>query len=334
MRISAGLVMVFAFLRVAPCRAEAPSYELEYVADAACPAQPQFERLVDYYLEGEVPAPGAYARVSLRLNSARAEGTFTLQRRDGSVYTRDLGAATCDDVAPALAFVLAYALSGRSSEPSSVGDGASPRLAPLPPRAVAARPEPAAPTEDRAPPARPQSGLRFGMGMALGARTGLGPIWTPVEGARLEARRDRAGDPLVLAVVASVLRDETVTRIDRNGTTSFAWLAGRLDLCPLRLELTTELGLLPCAGTHVGRLVATGDPTVGSGRTAAKLWVDAAFAARLELRLWRVLALETQAELLFPLTPYRFAFDSPDTPVYQVPRVAAAAFVGLGVHFL
>jgi hypothetical protein len=105
-------------------------------------------------------------------------------------------------------------------------------------------------------------------------------------------------------------------------------------LCPLRLELTTKLGLLPCAGAHVGRLVATGDPTAGSGRTAAKLWVDAALAARLELRLWRVLALETQTDLLFPLTPYRFAFDSPDTPVYQVPRVAAAAFVGVGVHFL
>jgi hypothetical protein len=80
--------------------------------------------------------------------------------------------------------------------------------------------------------------------------------------------------------------------------------------------------------------LASGDPELGRGREAAKLWADAALTARLELRLWRVLALETQAELLFPLTPYRFAFDSPDTPVYQVPRVAAAAFVGLAVHFL
>src|ERR1051326_585270 len=111
MRVSIGLVMVLALLRASPCRAQAARYVLEYAADATCPAQPRFERLVDYYLEGEAPAAGAHVQVSLRVVDAQAEGTFALQRADGSVYTRDLTAATCEDVAPALAFVLAYALS-------------------------------------------------------------------------------------------------------------------------------------------------------------------------------------------------------------------------------
>ena len=40
--------MVFAILRAAPCQAQATRYQLEYVSDSACPAQAQFESLVDY----------------------------------------------------------------------------------------------------------------------------------------------------------------------------------------------------------------------------------------------------------------------------------------------
>jgi hypothetical protein len=340
MRVRVGLVMVLGLVLLlsSPCRAQTARYTLQYTADAACPPQPRFEGLVDYYLEGEAPATGAHAQVTLREGDALAQGTFTLERGDGSRYTRALEAATCQEVAPALAFVLAYALSGRNSEPSLPSEAGSSRPLAKPPDVTTRPPEADSPRVDRAQTPRPSPAWRVGLGMALGARTGLGPVWTPVEAARVEARRRvRQGDPLVLAVVASALRDETVTRIDRSGTTSFDWLAGRLDLCPVRLELIAELGLLPCAGAHVGRLRAIGAPTPvrgARGRQASKLWVDAALATRLELRLWRVLALETQAELLFPFTPYRFAFDGPDTPVYQVPRVAAAAFVGLGVLFL
>ncbi|HKY38715.1 MAG TPA: hypothetical protein VJN18_22385 [Polyangiaceae bacterium] len=334
MRVSASLVTVLVCLRASRCLAEVAGYELEYAADAACPTRAQFAGLVDYYLEGEAPGSDAQAHVSLRGSSAGVEGIFTLQRADGSSYTRKLEAATCQEVTPALAFVLAYALAGRHSEPPSRSDPVLPEPATTQ-REVAAPPRLAAPEPDRESAPRAGSDWRFGGGVAFGVRSGLGPSWTPIEVARVAVRRERKDDSLVLAVVASVLRDQT-TKSEHRGTTSFAWLAGRLDFCPLRLELTTELGLLPCAGTHVGRLLATGEPATASGargRKVSKLWADATLTARLELRLWRMLALETQAELVFPLTPYRFAFDNPDTTVYRVPSVAAAAFVGLGVHF-
>jgi hypothetical protein len=342
MRLDAGLMVAFvALLGAGPCPAQTADYELTYGADAPCPAQQQFEGMVRYYLEGEAPAPGAKAQVTLQESGGRATGSMTLQRTDGTRNTRELSAATCQDVAPALAFVLAYALAGKDSEgdpPNAAGpDTAKAQPGPPPQDGAATAPTPNNASADRPPVRRTASKWRLGLGVALGVRTGLGPIWTPVEVARVEAHREQAGDPFVLAVRASVLRDETVTRIDRNGTTSFEWLAGRLDFCPVRLELLSELGLLPCAGSHVGRILATGEPTPGGGargRSASELWADAAIAGRVELRLWRVLTLEAQAELLFPLTTYRFAFDKPDTPVYQVPSVASAAFMGLGVHFL
>lgn len=339
MRVCAGLmVSVACYLHPSPCQAEAPQYALEYAADPTCPGRAQFEGLISYYLESELPAPGARVQVGLSEGDAGARGSLTLERADGTRYTRELGAATCQEVAPAVAFVLAYALAGREAEQ------AAPSTAPITePTTV----QPSAATSslsttevtDRGPPSNRRAGSswRFGVGVALGARTGLGPIWTTVEAARVEARRERDEDPLVLAFVASLLRDETITRIDRNGTTTFAWLAGRLDFCPVRLELQAWLSLLPCGGAHLGRLLATGEPLRGSGargREVSKLWADAVLATRLELRLWRVLALEAQGELVVPLTTYRFAFDNPDTPVYQVPHVAAAGFVGLAVHFL
>ena len=54
---------------------------------------------------------------------------------------------------------------------------------------------------------------------------------------------------------------------------------------------------------------------------------------RLELVLWRVLALQARGEAVLPLTPYEFAFDNPYTPAYGVPRVAAAVSLGLGLRF-
>jgi hypothetical protein len=282
----------------------------------------------------EKPVTRARASVSMHQDAVGANGRFELTRDDGTRYVRELGGASCDEAAQALAFVLAYALGGGDPEHAPLPEIPA-QPAPAPPVDTPA-PTPAATAPTRAPVAvAKRSTWQLGAFVQLGARSGLGPIWTPVESGLLELRRSRAG---VLAPVLRVaaVRAEPITRIDRAGSTDFSWLAARVEACPLQLSLAEPLTLLPCLGVHLGQIVAVGAPrdaAGAAGRRAEQLWADAAGAIRLELSVLRVLQIEAQTEVVVPFTPYRFAFDNPDTSVYQVPDWAFAGFVGLGVHF-
>jgi hypothetical protein len=329
-----------------PSSAQQPlTYDLDYVADAGCPERATFTALVQAQLdEAHEPRPlaRAHASVSLRRHASGATARFELLRDDGTHYWRELAGESCDEAAQGLAFVLAYALGGGDPENSPSPEIAPKNAAPEPapearkeaPAPVTATPEPAPPAPASVSNAR-RSRWRFGFGVQLGARTGLGPIWTPVESGLVEARL--SGDSVVApALRAAVVHAEPITRIDRFGSSEFSWLAARLEACPLQLVVVAQLRLLPCVGTHLGQITAAGQPNSeanASGRRADQLWVDALGAVRLELSLLRVLLVEAQGDLLVPLTPYRFAFDNPDTSVYQVPSLALAGFVGLGAHF-
>jgi hypothetical protein len=307
------------------------TYDLAYVADAGCPDQVTFAARVEAQLvEARETTPGrARAAVTLRRDAASASGSLELTRDDGTHYVRELSAESCDAAAQGLAFVLAYALGGGDLETAPTQPFA-------PENAPPSQPEPATVQPAAAPasvPAERRSAWRYGLSAQLGVRTGLGPIWTLVESGLVDVRRTGSGgwSP---ALRAGFARSEPILRIDRVGSTELSWLAGRVEGCPLQVRLFGTLQLLPCVGAHLGQITAAGTPSgEGSGRVAEQLWLDAVGAVRLELWLWRVLSLEVQGEALVPLTPYRFAYDRPDTLVYQVPGVAFAGFVGLSVHF-
>lgn len=318
-------------------RAEAPlAYDLEYVADAECPDRTAFERLVQsQLLESREAAltERARARVLLFRDAERVIARLELERDNGSRYVRELSTDSCDAAAPALAFVLAYALGGGDAESALVPEITTPSSAPY----ALTRPSNAAvaPLLRPVEPEPSKTPWRFGVAASLGARTGLGPIWTPVESGSVELARETEG-PWTLGFRASLLRGVPITRLDRSGSSYFSWLAGRVDACPGKLRFRPWFWALPCLGMHVGRLGAVGEPAFlrgSAGRHADELWLDVAGALRVELLLLRVLTIHAQGDLIVPLTPYRFAFDHPDTSVYQVPGLALAGFVGLAAHF-
>jgi hypothetical protein len=259
-------------------------------------------------------------------------GRFELVRPDGSRSSRELASASCDEAATALAFVLALALSGRATS----DEGSIPGQPPL-----EARPEvaPAASASDRQHPGTDSNDRlgsswrwRVGLGVQLGARSGVGPRFTPVEAAVLAIR----GQDRQLGVRVAFLRGQPITHSDAAGDSTFKWLAGRVEGCFWSAALSHAVTATPCLSTHVGQLTVVGapEPLPGArGRRAAGLWLEAGGALRLELRLVEALALEVQGEALMPLTRYRFAFDRPDTAVYRVPPLAAYASFGLVAHF-
>lgn len=331
---------VSVLLASAPCWAAGPQrLELEYAAEAPCPDHRAFERLVQTQLaESGAASATIQARVivGFRRSAAGMAGRFELVRPDGSRSSRELESASCDEAATALAFVLALALSGRATS----DEGSIPGQPPL-----AAKPEaaPAVPALVRQHPGtdsnHDQLGSswrwRVGLGVQLGARSGVGPRFTPVEAAVLAIRgQDR--QPWQVGVRIAFLRGQPISHSDPAGDSTFKWLAGRVEGCFWSAALSRDLTATPCLSTHVGQLTVVGapEPLPGAkGRRAAGLWLEAGGSLRLELQLLEALSLEMQAEALMPLTRYRFAFDRPDTAVYRVPPLAASASFGLVAHF-
>jgi hypothetical protein len=263
-------------------------------------------------------------------------GRFELVRPDGSHSSRELESPSCDEAATALAFVLALALSGRATSDAGSIPGQPPSEA---------RPEvaPATRASDRqhSGTGTNQGQLsnpwrwRVGLGVQLGARSGVGPRFTPVEAAVL-AMRGQDRRPWQVGVRIAFLRGQPITHSDAAGDSTFKWLAARVEGCFWSAALSRALTATPCLSTHVGQLTVVGAPEPlpgATGRRAAGLWLEAGGAVRLELQLVKALSLEMQGEALLPLTRYRFAFDRPDTDVYRVPPLAAYASFGLVAHF-
>jgi hypothetical protein len=323
--------------------AEPQRLELDYTAQASCPDARAFEQLVRSQLaeSGETSAISpARARVGFRRSKAGVVGRFELVRQDGSGSSRELEAASCDEAASALAFVLALALSGRGAPDLDSSPGQAPVAAP---RVMA----PSAPAADQPRPGDAERGdaergqvdsswhWRLGLGFQLGVRSGVAPRLTPVEAALLSLRRQHHAS-WGLGVRIGLVRGQPITYSNAAGDSTFKWLAARIDGCVWSAALSRFLVVTPCVLTHVGQLTVVGDPEPlpgAAGRRAAAAWIEAGAAVRLEMVLVKTLSLEAQGEALLPLKRYRFAFDRPDTNVYQVPPLAAHASLGLVVHF-
>ena len=176
---------------------------------------------------------------------------------------------------------------------------------------------------------------RFGVGVQLGARSGVGPSPTAVEAGFLAVGAQHLR-PWDLGLRIAFLRGQPITHSDRAGDSSFKWLAGRAEGFFWSVVPFDAVTITPCLLTHFGQITVVGAPEAlpgATGRQAARLWLDVGGAVRVAMRLLEGLSLEAQGEALAPLIRYRFAFDRPDTDVYRVPRLGAGAYLGLVAHF-
>jgi hypothetical protein len=313
--------------------ADAPrAFQMAYDADASCPSEDAFRALVHDKMGDQATSQSAsIARVRVRLRAAADafDGHLELERSDGASYARDLGGPTCADVAPALAFVLALALTGQEKESDFVP--------PAQPTAAPAR----ASAESPAPPPAPKralarSGWGFGVGGEAGLRSSLGPRVTALEGAVLEARLT----PNTLAPTFRLgFRHAQGTKQISQGSAALSWTVAELEGCPARFRLTSAFELLPCLALNAGVISGSGglSESAGKARSEANFWLDAGISLRFEAQLLRALSLQLSGDGNYALTDYDFSFAHANTPtftdIYHVPRISGAALLGLLARF-
>jgi hypothetical protein len=319
---------------------------LTYEAPQACPDEVSFvERIRARTTRARIARPGEAARVfDVRLDGGPPfSGSMTVTDVDHSEGARHVQADSCDEVADALALVVALAIDPRASAQPAT---APPILVPSP----SPRPHPVSTGRDKRPWGRaPRASLaeRFGERTPKNA-TAAPSTQSLFAGADLAVTSGVAPDSMVGAspyvgwraisttafapsIRIALVRATSSTGAAASGSAGFLWTVGRLDACPVAWAVD-RLRATACTRLEAGTLEAAGG-NVQAPQTRLRAWFAAGPLARMEWSFLGPVFLDAEATALFRATNDRFYF-IPDTTIYQVPIVGMGAAVGVGTHFL
>jgi hypothetical protein len=287
MRIAPWAVVVAVASLASRAGAEPETAAIHYTAPAGCPAEAEvLARLGEHAPVTRVEA--ANVRVfdlAITAVDAGFRGALSVRELGGAATTREVAAPTCDDVVTALLLVAALAIEDRAAEPI----------------VVPVRGQPAA---ARGAPERWH--LAFGAGIARYAGVTPGAL---------------VGVPLYISAAHGRARGRATfdaTATDDLGTTSFRWIAGRLDGCPY-VWAAGRFEIAPCAGVQVGALTGKGTMIAAAAKDT-RPWLAPELIARIGVRAGRA-RVELEATAAAPLVRDHY-YIAPSTTVHEVPPIA------------
>jgi len=271
--------------------------------------------------------PGELAQsfvVTVSVDDAGAAARVDFVDPDGVPITRSVRGATCDEVVSGIALVTALAIDARAV--TEVTPPAPPASAPPPPPAT--KPPPPPPPAPP-PPSPAKVEPRFAAGLGAGWVSNAGPSGALAFDAFFVAGIGARGPSARLSAFH--------WRAELSGPTGQAgrlrYYGGRLEGCPLLVELAPPLFFEPCLGADLAALVSSGvessELPVTDGDT--QFYADAILLGRLGLALGAMALLEVQAGATVPFTWPSFGFD--EQSVFEVPRVGASVRGGVGIRF-
>ncbi|HEX6763897.1 MAG TPA: hypothetical protein VF103_00430 [Polyangiaceae bacterium] len=327
-----------------PTRAAEPTesepIRLEYTAPAGCPGASDFQRRVfERTSKVREAGEGESARtfvVVIEPSGAETQGSLVVREEGISTVARRVSGKDCDEVARALSLFTALAIDpeAKVDTPESRGTGEANGTG----GAGTAANEPETPHENptqksdtppktRVMPAYPND-RRFSL--LVGASAAFGPSPNPSFGASaaFEWNRER---PLVFpSALGLELVFQTSAKNEVDGAHSgFSFAFARPYLCPARVAVGHELGVAPCVGAELGAVVANGSD-IANPETETRFWAAGELALRFDFELSDEWYLDATAGVVFPFSRYRFLFRTPDTSIYEVPAVTAAAGLRIG----
>lgn len=329
-----------------------------YDAGPGCPSSSDLEAEVRARTSrARLAGPDERARgFAIRIVQARDgfRGRLDVREPDGALSTREVSGESCAEVASALALVMALAVDPQATlvlrarpavasaspaalpadaldagttaldasatdaatEPETAADASAPAPPPKPSAVVAPVSKPS-PSEPDLYAGRP---VRAFVGLAYGARTGLGASLTGASGMLLEAGLPPRGllAPALRLSLEHALGTSVAT--PSGSLAHFELTTAHLDACVVRLPLG-PVDLAPCAAFGLGALHAVGRVRrVEVPRT--RPWADAAFTARARMVVLGRLSFEVDGGLSVPFVRDTFVFE-PATTVHETPPAAA-----------
>jgi hypothetical protein len=358
--LAAGVGMVPSLVSSASADETGEPIQLDYRASPACPSRESFlarvrarTNLARFVSKAESEKPSRTIVVVAK-EGPPAAGSMSVHGPEGDEEPRWIQGGSCENVADALALMVALTVDPQATEPATATSGSSTAAAaaPAPPASVAEVPpsvpagppvgtvaSPRAPAPPVASAERPTNATRqigsrpathsLSAGADLAVGTGVAPQallapslfvgWTPL-GAWIVAPSIRA----------QFVRTDTGTLDVTGGGARFTWTAGRVDACGM-FDATAALRVGPCARFEAGLLEVSGE-NVPAAQTQQSPWLAAGLVAHIEWTLIGPLFLDSEVGPLFHVTAHRFFF-RPDTTAYKVPFLGMDADLGLGVQF-
>jgi hypothetical protein len=313
--LSAALAVAATLLAAPSVRAaDEKPFRLDYQAAAGCPSREDLIAKLRSRSRRLVESRAAETEVSIALTRAgeRFAGRSRVALPDG-VRVRSLDGATCEEVADALALIVALNL-----DPDAGSDDSAPDQQPNEPNPTPPAPEPAPPST-----AHVWSAV---LGAGLTLRSGVVPNAEP--GFYAFAEADSEGEGVAPSLRLAVAR-VTGEKRGAAGTGDFAWTAVSLEGCPLGTPARGAWRLRPCAAFEVGGLHAEGRGLT-LPKSPTRLWLAPALVARGTWQPTPLLRLEATLGASFPLSRPSFVFDSGER-LFDVPAAGFRGAVALGV---
>lgn len=335
-RAGAGALLVWIATAAATARAaDEPRFVVDtYDIIGGCPDEAAFRAEVERRVHARTKAP-LHVAIHVNQQPRNIDGTVEVVDPSGARSVRKVNATQCSEIVSAAALVVALAIDDAAEN--------APAPRPAPPPAGEVTPNVAPLTIDTSSrDAAKSDDLVLRAGAQAAVQTGVVP--KPVLSVPLfvelgsEARfpglhfepRARLSWTFAASAHGSVAA----------GAADFAWMAGAVDVCPVRLALATR-GTLPfadlraCGRIEIGKLDATGEGTVSTPLSDSRLWLGAGipFNARIAPRGLGGVFFEVEAGPRFALVRDEFQVGPSRSLVFQPPPLAFSGGIGAGIGF-
>lgn len=340
---------------VAAAESDAPiaSASLELAADAGCATRADLiarVRARSPRVRFVVDGSGLLIRVQISmLPSGAVSSEVTLANPGTKAVTRHVPAHSCNEAVDAAALIIAVTLDPTSADhaatPSATtadaprsdqGDSAkgatsstgAPSTAASKPPAARSNAEASAGSE-REGGSTPRARTTFAAQLAAEGIVGVAPGVMPAVAlfATVGVERGSRWSPTFVLGVRHAWRSDFQAP---GGSASFVLDAATLDACPVRFR-TGAFEARPCAFVLFGRFVAEGTDTLNPQAESVRPFWTLGGAGVVTVDLTRLLQITGRLALGANLVRDSFEFN-PST-FHEVPKVSAAASVGVGAHF-
>jgi hypothetical protein len=322
--------------------AAAPRFYLRYSAPASCPEQSEWLRRLRAHSPHAEMAVASEAAPSLSVDLTEVPGgvqaVLSATDLDGDVTNRALVGPTCREAVEASAWILAVWLDPAAAASPAEPPPAEATLNATTPVAAATEQRPLITVPgDSLPPRASRSATsnavtRWGVGAELGTFFTALPALPFGAGGFLEAAWPRSG---VLRPIVHVGGYATLagTSDTARGDVRMRLASARVLGCALEWPVASPVTLHACASFELGSISGRGENTFKPGEATA-IWRALGASARGKLAVARLMSVDAEAGLVFPLLRDRFVFaPNPVLSGYAIPALGGTLSLGFTVHF-